>query len=390
MHRILHFSNKPPYPTIDGGCVAIKHVLEALALFDGFDVHHYTLYTYKHPYNKTNYPEKVSSKIKITADFIDTKTRFIAALKHLALNQSYNIERFYDRKVQSQLEQLLSKESFDVAVLESIYLLPYLSILKKHNIKVIVRTHNVEHHIWEGLAKNEVNFIKRIYLNILVQQLKKYELNTLKNVDGIISISEEDQSSFRQHRITVPSMVLPPIIEIKNTAQNYQLKDFYFLGAMDWEPNIEGITWLKKNVLNNDFSTFSIHLAGKGGKKTRNVENNIHQHGEVKDASKFIENHGICIIPIQSGSGVKIKLLENMAHGKPVITTSEGAKGVPVEHQKHVILANTPQEFLTAMLELHQNETLRKNLGSNAKTFIEHNYNSEKHTSRLVQFIQNI
>lgn len=390
MNSILHFSNKPPYPTLDGGCVAIKHMLEALVNANQFEVHHFTLDTHKHPFHISNYPEFLQNNISIQHCFLNTKTRPLHALKHLITNSSYNVSRFENLNVKKRLKQLLSITPFDLVIVESIYLLPYLDLFKSFGVKVVVRTHNVEHHIWEGLAQNEAKRLKRNYLNLLVKQLKKYELTALKQVDGVINITNKDEQVFIHQGISVPSIVIPPIVETCQIPANYQLNDFYFLGAMDWLPNTEALEWLKKKVLPHISLPVQIHLAGKGGKKEQTLNTKIVQHGEVPNAQDFMNAHGICLIPLQSGSGVKIKLLENMGLGKAIITTSEGAKGVAVTDGKEVLIADTPQSFATAMETLHNNETLRAELGKNAKAFISKNYNPTTISNTLVSFLQNI
>ena len=306
MKRVLHFSNKPPYPSLDGGCVAIKHLLEALVNANQFEVHHFTLDTHKHPFNITHYPEFLQNNISIQHCFLNTKTRPLHALKHLITNSSYNVGRFKNLNVKKRLKQLLKITPFDLVILESIYLLPYLDLFQSFGVKVVVRTHNVEHHIWEGLAQNEAKRLKRNYLSLLVKQLKKFEFNALKQVDGIINITSEDDETFIHNGVILPSIVIPPIVETSNTIPDYQLNDFYFLGAMDWLPNTEALEWLKKEVLPLVSLPVQVHLAGKGGKKEHTSDTKIVQHGEVPNAQDFMNAHGICLIPLQSGSGIKI------------------------------------------------------------------------------------
>jgi len=93
---------------------------------------------------------------------------------------------------------------------------------------------------------------------------------------------------------------------------------------------------------------------------------------------------------MHSGSGIKIKLLENMAMGKPIITTSEGVRGVDVTHEKEVLIADDPDEFRELMYRLHLDKNLRRKLGKNSKLFIKNNYSEEKLTRRLIAFIKDI
>ena len=388
--RILHISNKPAFPVIDGGCVAIKSVLKSLISKKSFNVFHLTLSSYKHPFDESAYPSTWKDRMKLDHFFINTKTDLLGALIHLIKNKSYNVSRFYDKQLVKQLHQLLEKELFDTVLLESIYLLPYLDVFRQYNLKVVVRTHNVEHEIWSELSRASKSRIKKSYFNKLSRQLKEYELSVLKKVDGVITISQDDLNYFKEAGITVGGIVLPTSIKTDFALPDYQLKDFYFLGAMDWLPNKEGIDWLVKSVLNDQRVSEKVYIAGKGMKKNKISSPYVESIGEVDNARSFINQHGICLIPLLSGSGLRIKLLENMALGKPIVTTSVGAKGVDVVNKKHVLIADTPADFFAAMEELSMDISLRKKLGKAAQQFVFDNFDEQKITQKLVDFIKKI
>lgn len=387
--KVFHFSNKPPFPSKDGGCIAISDILDALISASDLEVFHFTLATQKHPFNREAYPDHWNGKIEIEAAYINTKPDVFNALKSLIMKTSYNVERFYNKAAEKKIKSILDQNQFDTAILESIYLLPYLHLFKNKGLKVIVRTHNAEHQIWESMAKNSTSILKKWYFNQLTKQLKAYEESECAKVDGIISITEEDADFFKKAVPHVSTISLPTSFEVSETPQDYSLNDFYFLGAMDWSPNNEGIQWFLKEVIPNGFNGENkFYLAGRRLKKDQFQHPDVKNIGEVKDAKDFICRHGICIIPLHSGSGIKIKLLENMSLGKPIITTSEGIRGVNVTHMKEVLIANTPEEFKKQMDLLQSDIELRKELGKNAKAFIQENFNEKVLTKRLIEFIK--
>lgn len=389
MLKVLHFSNKPPFPSKDGGCIAISNILEALISEPELDVFHLTISTQKHPFNIETYPNHWKDKIKIESAFINTKLDVFNALKCLFKNKSYNVDRFYNKGVEKRIKALLEQNNFDTVVLETIYLLPYLHLFKKEKLKVIVRTHNAEHQIWESIAKHSTSPLKKWYFNQLTKQLKAYEKAECAKVDGIISITEDDAAFFKKSAPHVKTISLPTSFEVNVTQQEYSLNDFYFLGAMDWVPNKEGVQWFLKEVIPTGFNGKNqFYIAGRKLQKDEFQHPDVINTGEIKDATDFISHHGICIIPLHSGSGLKIKLLENMSLGKPIITTSEGIRGVNVTHKKEVLIANTPKEFRKQMHLLQSDIELRKELGKNAQSFIQNNFNQETLTKRLIEFIK--
>lgn len=388
MINVLHFSNKPAFPIRDGGCVAISSTLKSLLLDKSTKIHHLTISTTKHPFDKDNYPASWRARMQIDHCKINTRTDLLGALYYLINRKSYNLARFKDKKLKRKIQELLKKEDFDVVFFESIYTLPYLDLFLKKGCKVILRAHNVEHQIWEQLSEESNFFLKRWYFKQLADQLKRFELKELKKLDGIMAISEEDAKFFQRFAPEVNVTAIPTAVKTDFTKPNYDLDTFYFLGAMDWRPNIEGVDWLLKKVIPEGLKGLELHIAGKSLREGQLEHPSVVCHGEVKDARKFIEKYGICLIPMHSGSGIKIKLLENMAMGKPIVTTTEGTRGVDVEDEKHVLIADDPEAFRSAMYELAMNKKLRKTLGQNARKFVIHNFGEDKVTRRIIAFIK--
>lgn len=390
MHNIFHFANKPAFPLRDGGCVAISSILKSLLNSPEVSVYHFTLETHKHPFDIQAYPIEWLKSMKINSAYINTEPSALGVISHLFKNQSYNIARFFDKEVAEAVSEILDTHKFDTAILESIYLLPYLSLFKERNIKIIIRSHNVEHKLWESLANNTPSLPKRWYFNKLAKQLKLYEIEKCKEVDGIISITEQDALFFQQFEPHVITTSIPPIVNPSDEEPDYELSDFYFLGAMDWSPNIEGIDWFLSEVIPHGLKGTHFYLGGKSLDKRLFNHISTKNVGEVENAIDFIQEHGICVIPLRVGGGLKIKLLENMALGKPIITTSEGIRGVGVHHEKEVLVADDPEEFKALMYRLNLDKDLRRKLGTNAKTFIQNNFSEDKLTSRLIAFIKDI
>ncbi|RYM31367.1 glycosyltransferase [Brumimicrobium glaciale] len=390
MLKVFHFSNKPPFPLKDGGCIAISSILKSLLSSPNLEVTHFTLYTHKHPFNIESYPESWIKRMNILSGFVNTKTDLLGALIHLVTNKSYNVTRFYDKKVAQKLKEELEQGEYNIAILESIYLLPYLQIFKDNDVKVIVRAHNIEHQIWAGMGENSSSTLKRWYYQKLAKQLLTFEISELSKVNGIISITEEDAKFFQQFEPEVMTTAIPTSVKTNFPEADYSKSDFYFLGAMDWMPNQEGVQWLINKVIPEGLTGTRLYVGGKSLKEGEFDHPSVENCGEIKNAIDFITAHGICIIPMQSGSGLKIKLLENMAMGKPIVTTTEGVRGVNITHNKEVLIADDPDEFRELMYKLHLDEKLRKKLGTQSKLYIRNNYSEEKITRRLLAFLKDI
>jgi len=391
--KILQVSLKPPYPKVDGGCIAIAAMTESL-LLTGAEVKLLTMETDKHPFSLEKFPVDIASSTAVESVFIDTRIKPLDALFNLFDSSSYNVNRFYSKAFAVKLQQLLETSEFDIIHLESIFCTPYLSILREYSkAKIVVRAHNVEFKIWKLLAENEANPIKKWYLNLLAKRLERYEVNMLKNVNGVVAITEEDKKDFKTLGVDTPSEVVPIGIAVYDTPSSSldETLSLYHLGAMDWAPNVEAVVWFLNEVwplINKSVPEATAHFAGRkmpAPLLSRSNENLIIE-GEVVDAAEFISDKNIAIIPIQSGSGIRVKIIEALANGKVVITTSLGATGIKYEDGINLLIANTPIEFVEKLQLLKNEPSLIQTIGSEARKLAEKEYDLKNLSSKLIYF----
>ncbi len=286
--------------------------------------------------------------------FIDTTPRFKDAIQSTVKGQAYQIGRFYSKSMSSKLIQILKNESFDIIHLESIYVIPYISLFRKYSkAKIVLRLHNIEHQIWERLAQNEHFLIKKMIYYTNARQLKKVEETILSQVDGYMTISEPDYSYFHEKSPEVKGLVIPFGLNMKK----YEDEDDYIpsdepslfhLGSMNWSPNVEGIEWFLDEVwpeIHEKYPTLTFTMAGHHipDKFYHRKDKQVNIVGSVPDANEFMLDHDIMVVPLLAGSGVRIKIVEAMALGKVVITTTVGAEGLDVENGKHLFIADKPE-----------------------------------------------
>ena len=124
-------------------------------------------------------------------------------------NRSLHIQRFIYKKFSVRLKEILTTSDYDVVCLESLYVAPYISLIRKYsNAKIFLRAHNVEHKIWERIGEQTKPSFKKYYLRLLANQLKRYELNALQKTDAVFTISAVDQTYFAAQGLTIPIRTL--------------------------------------------------------------------------------------------------------------------------------------------------------------------------------------
>jgi len=393
--NILYISNKPIYPLIDGGCIAMNQFLKCL-LKAGYNVKHFTVSTHKHTYSETEYPIALNSIIHTESSFIDTRINPFSALAYIFKKGSYNIDRFKSSRFRSKLKSHLKNNKVDIVIFESIYLASYFSVVKKYSTaKTIIRSHNVEYEIWERLAENEAFFLKKIYFKKLAKDLKKAELSIINKTDGIISITFEDEKKLLKYGVKIPLTTIPVSIESQSLNCDYLVNSFFHIGSMNWLPNLEAVN----NLINNIFPkirlkipTAKLYLGGSFMPDTIQTSESegIIVEGFINNVPNFITSNGIMLAPIKSGSGVRVKILESMSFGVPIVTTKIGIEGIHSTNGTDIMIANTEDEFIQNAIELSLSKEIRESIGRNAKKNIEENYQTEVITKKLIEFIKKI
>jgi glycosyltransferase involved in cell wall biosynthesis len=360
-----------------------------------------TINTLKHPFDLKNFDKNYIKNSKIESTFVDTKLNIVDAFSNLVTYDSYNISRFFSPDFNALIIKTLKSESFDIVLLESLFTTPYIETVRNYSSsKIILRSHNLEYIIWQRLSRESVNPAKKIYLKLLSSQLKNYELNILKKIDGIATISNQDKNKYLELKCPVETVTIPFGIETKNYNNNNKNREdgklkFFHLGAMDWKPNLEAVGWLLDEIwpkIQKKIPNAELHLAGKNMPdwlfKKKNI--NVFNHKEVQDSSKFISEHDVMLVPLLSAGGIRVKIIEGMAHGKAIISTKIGAEGIDYKNEENILIANSPKDFYNEALKIISDKTDYKKIGENAREHILKTYDQNKISKKLVGFFESV
>lgn len=388
--NVLYISSKPAYPKTDGGTFAVASFIDTL-IGANCNITYLTISTEKHPFNKTSFPEQVIEKMSIDSCFVDTSVRPLKALIHLFKKGSFNVDRFYSDEMRAKIVLLLNNQSFDTVILDSLFSTPYLSAIRSHfDGKIFVRTHNVEGDLWSYYAES-ASGLKSLYLKKLASDLQRYEVETLQQCDGILSISDADKDRFKELGITTASETLPVGILNQAGPMDYANNTVYHFGSMNWEPNRESVEQLLSiwdRVLHAVPQAKCV-IAGSDSDKyyTSNSTKNIEVLGFVDDPVEFSQKMGILVAPIRTASGIRIKILEAMNAGIPIITTTVGALGIDHATTNCLLIADTPDLLVEKTVALIKSEELRKEIGTNGRDYLNKNHNIADTSQKLIEFI---
>ncbi len=395
--KILLLCNKPPYPASEGGPMAMNSIITGL-LDAGHQVKILAVNSEKFNVKESDIPVEYKKKTGIELIDVDLSVKPTNAFLNLFTKKSYHVERFISDDFKAKLIEVLEKEQFDIVQLEMLYMAPYVEDIRAHSKAMIVlRAHNVEHKIWERIAKETRSPLKRWYINHLTKTLKEYELNALETVDGIAAITRKDAAFFRKYT-SKPVIDIPFGVYPEEFTPKYEIEGkpkFYHIGSMNWMPNEEGIRWFINEVLPKTVEKvpdFVYHLAGRNMPEWLTAMNDPHVDvvGEVPDAKAFVADHDVAIVPLLSGSGIRIKIIESMAMGKTVITTRVGAEGILYDEEVNIIIAENKAKMVEAIRAINENPQIAVKIGQAARRLVEETYDNRKIIARLLMFYEQI
>jgi len=395
--RVLQLCTRIPFPPIDGGSIAMYNSEIAL-LSNGAELKVLAFNTIKQFVDIDKLNSDYKSITSIETVFLNNNINSFDAFSNLFSSESYHVVRFITKDFEDLLIATLTNQEFDIIQLESLFMIPYVDIIRKYtNAKVVLRTHNIEYLIWKRMAGNCYNPIKKWYLNLLALRLKKFEIAALNKVDAITALTSEDKKALVLLGAKKPIFISPIGIKVEDyvpqiTANNQVI---FHIGAMDWLPNQEGISWFLNNVwpeIKVRFPKAKLRLAGKkmpiSFLKFNDQRCEINEY--ILDASQFMNESEIMVVPLFSGSGMRVKIIEGMALGKAIVTTSIGAEGIPAENGKHLLIANDKLAFVDAIALLLNDHEKVIELGQNAIKFAQTTFDNHHIGNELIKFYQSL
>lgn len=395
--KILQLCKKFPYPLKDGEAIAVTYLAKALQEL-GAELTLLSMNTSKHYFDKSTLPEDFDHYQAIHLVEVDNRVNAKDAFLNLFTKDSYHIARFVSAAYKAKLIELLTTTDYDIVQLETLYLAPYMDTIRQYSkAKVVMRSHNVEHEIWKRITSNTKLGPKKLYLQLLTSRLKNFELEQLNKYDLLVAITARDLAFFERLGSQVPSHVTPIGLDLQD--YDYQPSipknnpSFCFIGSLDWMPNTEGMEWVLEKVwpkVLEQQPQAQLHIAGRNTPAAwlEKTWPNVTIHGEVPCARAFIQAHDVMLVPLFSGSGMRVKILEGMALGKAVVSTSLGLEGIAAEDGKEVLIANTVEEFVEALVHCQEAPEQLPILGEAAVHFLQEHYDNVRVAARLLECYQ--
>ncbi|MCY1500851.1 sugar transferase, PEP-CTERM/EpsH1 system associated [compost metagenome] len=396
--KVLILTNRIPFPPNSGYPIVVYNTIKGL-LTGGVDVSLFSLNSSKHHVDVDDIYDPLFKQIRFYSSPVDTEVNIWDAFFNIFSNQSYNVSRFYDEDAARLLENVLREQEFDIIQFEGLFVVPYLDLVKANSkAKLIYRAHHIEFDIWERLAAREQFTPRRKYLEFLSRRLKAYESEQINRFNQVFAISHHDRQNFLKFGCQTRLDVFPVAIDLHKYEADLSKTSFptlFHLGAMDWRPNKEGLEWFLDEIwpdIEELSSELRFYIAGKKMQKQffEYDSENLIVEGEVFDAVEFMNSKAIMIVPLLSGSGMRVKIIEGMAMKKCIIATSMAAEGIDCENGKDILIANTPDEFYRSILQCITRPQRWLEIGEQARKTVERDHDIHANAQRMIAIYKSL
>ncbi len=320
----------------------------------------------------------------------EPRSRIGAVIWSLLSRMPYRCAKFEDPDFRNRLREILTEESFDLVWVHFLNMLPFLqdSALRRElgETTVILDQHNDMERFWAP-NKGHGPHLRRLWAQWNIRQVRQLREQVLHLCDAILSVSEEDAKRTREVAPSgVPVWVVPNGVDVdqfesgglsKGASQSGHI---LFVGSMDVEMNIDAVTWFAQEILpqiQERVSGATFNIVGRS--PTSEVQalgrrSGVRVTGRVDDLQPYYDRASVAVVPSRLGGGTKLKVPEAMAAGVPIVATSTGAQGLDVEDGKHLLIANEPEAFGSAVVSLLENPEHRARLIQAARHRVENRY----------------
>ncbi len=386
--KILFISQFLPYPPYTGGKIKTGSVLRILAkknevFFVGFVDKKEDL-VYIKDLKKVCKEAKVFVQPIITQAHQNLKAK---AFSSLFSSKPFRVYKHYSSSLKLYLKKIMARNDFDAIWIDQDVMMQYtdnFSFNNKEKKPILV----YDEHDISSLATWRNFLIERKLLEKLAYFLEMvkwyfYEKKYLPRFDYVFAISETDKKKFIKMGVSPKKISFLPIPVLPKSLFkfNHERKNILFVGLMSWKPNEDGFWWfykevfpkVKKKISGVTFVAIGDHPSAQM-KRLQLEDKQVKVLGYVKDLTPYFREASVFIVPIRSGGGIRVKILDTLARGVPIVSTTLGKEGIGVKNGEELLVADEPQHFAQAVVRILQEEKLANNLSVKGIEFISKNY----------------
>jgi polysaccharide biosynthesis protein PslH len=270
------------------------------------------------------------------------------------------------------LRELLTREQFDLAHADQLNMAPFA---RATGLPVVLDEHNAVWMIFQRMAA-QTHGIKRLLLELEWRRLKRYEGRVCRASAAVMTVSAEDRAALKAAGAPPNLPIIPIAVEVADiqpVQRHPNAQGMLSMATMYWPPNIDGVLWFAREVLpliRRDEPDAPFYIVGArppAEVRALTIDATIEVTGYVDDPRPYLKSSALMLVPLRAGGGMRVKILEALARGIPVVSTSIGAEGIDVTHGEHMLIADEPADFAAAVVQLLRDRAFADQLASNGR-----------------------
>jgi polysaccharide biosynthesis protein PslH len=288
-------------------------------------------------------------------------------LGSLASGQPFLMLRDDSRAMRRLLRHLVARERFDLAHADQLNMIQFA---RATGLPVVFDAHNAVWTIFQRMARQERG-LKRAAIEIEWRKLKRYEGRVCRSSAGVMAVSQEDRAALVAAGAAEPIAVIPIAVDVQGIAPVERRPDargMLSMATMYWPPNIDGVLWFARDVLpivRREAADAPFYVVGArppAAVRALAADTAIQVTGYVDDPAPYLQSSALTVVPLRAGGGMRVKILEALARGIPIVSTTIGAEGIDVTPGQHLLIADEPAAFAEAVLRLLRDRALADRL----------------------------
>jgi len=322
---------------------------------------------------------------------------YLRLLQNLLSPLPFSVVKHYSNRFRQELDRLLEAESWDVLHCEWT---PYTHFVAKNTpCPVLVATHNVEYLIWQRRAHHSRNVIAKLFFYLQAEKMRRFEKRALKKAASVTAVSTVDARMIKAWGVRDVAVVSNGIDlgtyggidgpEVEN--------EILSISSLDWYPNVDAIDFFLRTawpMIQREHPQAIFRVLGRSAprelRKRLEQTSGVVFHGEVADLSPYLQQAAVVVVPLRIGAGSRLKILEALAAGKAVVSTTVGAEGLELAPDVHILTADEPEDFARKVVELLGSPARRKQLGDTGRGYVQEQYDWDKIARELEKSWQQV
>lgn len=303
-------------------------------------------------------------------------------VKSLWSPRPFIVDKHYFEPYVRKVEELCRSGQFDLVHCDNISLAH--AVPADSPIPTVLTEHNMEAVIWERYYEEEKNPLKKKYIHEQLKKVVAFEGEMCRRYDTVVAVSEEDRlrlaQSYKVHNVLVVPNGVDTAYFAPSTAEIVP-NSLVFTGSMDWRPNQDAMVHFIQSIwplIHHKCPTARVWIVGRKPSDKLlalgKADPRITVTGRVDDVRQYSASAAVYIVPLRIGGGSRLKILEALSMQKAVVSSIVGAEGLEVKNGEDIVLAESPEEFASRVLELFDRPAFRARLGEAGRDMVLQKY----------------